>query len=278
MEHAPLEQTGARNVELARRALEAANASPPDYATMNALFHRDHEFVSRVDALERGIHRGARGYRAWLRDAGEAVEWEGRLEEVRAIDADHVLAIMPGRVRGMSSGVVLNDERWGVVMTLRDGRVTCTEVYASAERALDAARLPDRATSANLELVRSLYSRWQRGDVSSSDWVHPQIEVVFADGPNPGTWRGLSGLTAGWREVLNAWEHFHPEVERYEELDDARILVLVRWHGRGKRSGVQVAETGALGAQLLHIAAGRVDRLVTYLERERAFADLGINV
>jgi ketosteroid isomerase-like protein len=126
----------------------------------------------------------------------------------------------------------------------------------------------------NLDVVRALYAEWERGDVSSSDWAHPQIEVVFADGPNPGTWKGLTGLTAGWREVLNAWEHFHPEVERYEQLDGERVLVLVRWHGRGKRSGVQVGETRALGAQLFHLQGGKVDRLVTYLERERALADL----
>jgi hypothetical protein len=128
----------------------------------------------------------------------------------------------------------------------------------------------------NIDVVRGLYADWERGDVSSSHWAHPQIEVVFADGPNPGTWRGLAGLTAGWREVLNAWDRFHPEVERYEELDGERVLVLVRWHGRGKRSGVQVGETRALGAQLFHLASGRVDRLVTYLERERALADLEI--
>jgi ketosteroid isomerase-like protein len=130
--------------------------------------------------------------------------------------------------------------------------------------------------SANLDVVRALYAEWERGDVSSSDWAHPQIEVEFADGPNPGRWSGLAGLTAGWREVLNAWEHFHPEVERYRELDDERILVLVRWHGRGKRSGVQVGETRARGAQLFHLSAGKVSRLVTYLDRQRALAELAL--
>jgi ketosteroid isomerase-like protein len=130
--------------------------------------------------------------------------------------------------------------------------------------------------SANLDVVRSIYADWERGDSSSSEWADPEIEVVFADGPNPGAWSGLGGLVEGWREVLNAWEHFHPEVEQYRELGDERILVLVRWHGRGKKSRVQVGETGAKGAHLFHLSRGRVRRLVTYLDRDRAFVDLGI--
>jgi ketosteroid isomerase-like protein len=130
--------------------------------------------------------------------------------------------------------------------------------------------------SENLDLIRSLYADWERGDVTSSEWADPQIEVVFADGPNPGSWSGLTGLAEGWRDVLSAWEHFHPQVDQYRELDHERILVLVRWHGRGKRSRVQVGETRATGAQLFHLGAGKVTRLVTYLDRERALADLGL--
>jgi len=89
------------------------------------------------------------------------------------------------------------------------------------------------APSANLELVRSLYARWERGDYSSDDWTDPKIELVFADGPAPGRWTGPDGLAEGWRGFLAAWKDFHTELEDCRELDDERVLVLVRRSGHG---------------------------------------------
>jgi hypothetical protein len=39
--------------------------------------------------------------------------------------------------------------------------------------------------SPNLDLVRSIYVAWARGDWSSVEWAHPGIEYVRADGPAP---------------------------------------------------------------------------------------------
>ena len=44
--------------------------------------------------------------------------------------------------------------------------------------------------SPNLEFLRGLYAAWDRGDYRAVDWADPDIESAFADGPNPGRWRG----------------------------------------------------------------------------------------
>ena len=78
------------------------------------------------------------------------------------------------------------------------------------------------------------------------------------------------------REVLNAWEDFRFLADEYRELDDERVLVLDRNRGRGKISGVEIGQTRSEGAQLFRIHGGKVVRLVSYFDRDRALADLGL--
>ena len=131
--------------------------------------------------------------------------------------------------------------------------------------------------SANLDFVRSLFAAWERGDFSSAEWAHPEIEFVIADGPSPGSWRRLAGMAEGFRNIVRGAEGFRPHVEEYRELDNERVLVLAQQHGRGKTSGLDLAQIGTKGATLLHLRDGKVTRLVLYFDHERALADLGLS-
>ena len=128
----------------------------------------------------------------------------------------------------------------------------------------------------NLELVRSIFAAWKRGDYSSAEWAHPEIELVAADGPTPGSWTGVAAMAEAWRETLSAFEELLSEADEYRALDDERVLVLMHFSGRGKTSGLEVGDIHMKGANLFHVRDGKVSRLVTYWDRERAFADLGL--
>jgi ketosteroid isomerase-like protein len=132
--------------------------------------------------------------------------------------------------------------------------------------------------SENLDLVRSIYAAWERGDYSTTDWAHPEIEWVIADGPDPGRWTGIAGMPEGFRGWLGAWEDLRFVPDEYRELDDGRILVLHHIRRRGRRSGVELREImqAGEGAAVFHIDGGKVTRYVTWATRERAFTDLGI--
>jgi SnoaL-like domain len=132
-------------------------------------------------------------------------------------------------------------------------------------------------SSANLDLVRSLYGGWKRGNYSSVEWAHPEIEFVIADGPTPGSWKGVAGMIEGFRGVLSAWEDWRAEPEEYRELAGGRVLVLIHLSGRGKTSGVEVGQLRANGANLFQISGGKVTRLVIYFDSERALADLDLS-
>jgi ketosteroid isomerase-like protein len=128
----------------------------------------------------------------------------------------------------------------------------------------------------NVEVVRSIFADWERGDFTVTEWAHPEIEFVVADGPSPGRWIGLTGLADSWRDFLSAWEEVRQDPEEYRELDSERVLVLVHLTARGKTSGLEIGQMRTEGAGVFHVRGGKVIRLVYYLVREHALADLGL--
>jgi hypothetical protein len=130
--------------------------------------------------------------------------------------------------------------------------------------------------SANLDLVRSIYADWERGDFGSAEWADPEIDAVWADGPLPGNSRGLASMAERQREVLNAWGHFRVEAESYRELNEEDVLVLHRLVARGKSSGVDLGELRSQGAGLFHLREARVTAMTIYWDRDRALVDLGL--
>jgi ketosteroid isomerase-like protein len=128
--------------------------------------------------------------------------------------------------------------------------------------------------SANLDLVCSIFADWERGDFGSVQSADSEIEYVWNDGPSPRTSRGRAAAVEVFRDFLDAWEDYRVEAEEYRELDSERVLVPCRSSARGKTSGLELGQTQAKAVAVFHVRDGKVRRLVTYWDRERALGDL----
>jgi hypothetical protein len=87
----------------------------------------------------------------------------------------------------------------------------------------------------------------------------------------------LDGMATAWREWLSAWQDFHVEDAEYRELDEERVLVLARFAGRGKTSGLEIGQVWTKAASVFQIRNGKVTKLLLYTDYERALADLGLS-
>jgi ketosteroid isomerase-like protein len=257
------------NVEVIRVWVEAWNSR--DIDALRDLVDPDLILRTVKDWPEPGPYVGREAVMRFTEQLRET--WDADTMEVigdirHAADRVVVRLSWHGVGRGPQSDLEITD-----VFTVRKGKIYEQEFFWDHAEALEAVGLLEPS---NLELVRSIFAAWERGDYSSADWAHPEIELVFADGPSPGTWTGLTGLAKGWRSILSAWEEYRHEADDYRELDDERVLVLHHWSGRGKTSGLDVGRMRTQAAILFHVRDGKVTRLVGYFDRNRAFADLGL--
>jgi ketosteroid isomerase-like protein len=132
------------NVEIVRRASEAVCRKPtPDFDTVNALYHLDHEFVSLIQRIEGGVAMGSGGYRDWIAENDESwTSWDLQFEEVTSIDSDRVLVAT--RFAGISKrGGVPVEQSNAVIVTVREGKIARTVIHDSVEDALEAAGLSE---------------------------------------------------------------------------------------------------------------------------------------
>src|SRR5436309_15270654 len=102
--------------------------------------------------------------------------------------------------------------------------------------------------SENLDLVRSIYADWERGDFRSADWAHPEI-VFESTAFDAARAKVVAEMAQRWREWMSAWDEYRSEADEFRELDDERVLVLMQHGGRGKASGVGIEGIKTPGSQ-----------------------------
>jgi ketosteroid isomerase-like protein len=129
----------------------------------------------------------------------------------------------------------------------------------------------------NLDLVKSVFVNWEKGDFSSVDWADPEIEFVMRGGLTTDRTTGVTAMGGAWAAMLRAWDDLRAVPEAFREIDDERVLVLLRNEGRGKGSGIDVGEISVRSANVFTLREGRVTKLVAYWDRTEALAELGLS-
>jgi|SRR5919204_1539823 ketosteroid isomerase-like protein len=231
-----------QNVELARRAFEAAFRKPePDFDTINSLFHPDHELVSMVSRPGKSL-RGGRGFREWLSDQNEAwASWQGTVGEVSAVDDDRVLVVVDFIVEGKHSGLPY-EQRTAVLVTVRDGKLARSETYMSAEAALEAARHAEPGEPAsNVDAVRRVYAEWSRGNIKAGVELFDP-EIVFESFAPISNQRvivhGPAAVEAWLRDFLAPVRDYRIFGEKFTEVGEDKVLVQGHHSSVGRHSGV----------------------------------------
>jgi ketosteroid isomerase-like protein len=131
--------------------------------------------------------------------------------------------------------------------------------------------------SENLDLVRSIFAAWERGDYGSTEWAVPDIEYAVGDANDARPRRGVAGMATAWGEFLSLWSEFSTTAEQYTELEDGRVAALTAFGGRGKMSGLELGRTHGEGLAVFSIHDGKVTNLTVYMDRTRGLADLGLD-
>jgi ketosteroid isomerase-like protein len=130
----------------------------------------------------------------------------------------------------------------------------------------------------NVEIVRSLYGRWERGDFDTAGWFDPEVEfhrIGSADDMTrmSGTWQGVEAMWNALREWLGAWEDIRLKAERVSDVGD-RVLVFSRQTGQGKRSGAPLDHAQG---DVFTLRQGKIVRWDAYWDRGAALEAAGLS-
>jgi uncharacterized protein len=121
----------------------------------------------------------------------------------------------------------------------------------------------------NVEVVRRVYEEWGRGNFRPRfDFYDDEMEWGWSD-----EFPGLGGVhhdpehpNSRLRAWLSEWEAWRAEPDEFLEIGD-HVVVLTRYIGRGRGSGVEIQQEGA---HVFELRDGKVIRLEIYASRARA--------
>jgi uncharacterized protein len=126
----------------------------------------------------------------------------------------------------------------------------------------------------NIAIALQGIDAFNRGDVEAVLAIAAPDVEVFAppDSPNPGRYLGHAGYVQWSEQWMEAWETFTLDVLEVEAVDDRHVVAVVRQHGRGRLSGLDITMEAA---HLYEIDDdGKVVRFQLHVDRESALANV----
>ena len=124
----------------------------------------------------------------------------------------------------------------------------------------------------DVELLRSLFDSWERGDFSRSV-EHYADDVYFTtaepEGRHDG--RGPTGIRRWMQQFLGAWEFYSVRVDEIEDLGGGGYHGAGEQYARGKESGTETRMPAHVGVR---VEDGKITRLVFSFSRDEAVARL----
>jgi uncharacterized protein len=128
----------------------------------------------------------------------------------------------------------------------------------------------------NVDALRQVYEEWGRGNFRpSSDVYGPDMEWGWSEEfPDiHGVYRDPELRSRRALEWLSQWDDWRVEAEEYISAGEF-VVVLCRYTGRGKESGVAVDTTGA---HVWTMREGKGVRLDVFSSRRKALKAAGLS-
>ena len=127
----------------------------------------------------------------------------------------------------------------------------------------------------DVQLAREAFDAYNAVDLDRlPELLDPDCELVFLRSLLDGSpYHGHAGMRQFIRDMADEWNSWHAEPDEFRDLGDGRVLVLARFTGQARTSGVEVS---APAAWLLEFRDGLVCRVRAFSDRDASLDYLGL--
>jgi ketosteroid isomerase-like protein len=114
----------------------------------------------------------------------------------------------------------------------------------------------------NVELVKNAFSRWNAGERTFTDEIHPGVEILSRGLMEGRLLRGREGVQRWFREVDEQFDEWRITTKEWRDAGDY-VVAIGQFHMHGRESGITFDQPVGW---LFEIRDGQVLRMETFLD------------